>query len=354
MRNRRSERRKIKLRSSTRAIVTIVALVLFAVSSNNIFQEIMNKGEEKSKKQIYSYTNNYKTNYIMNVKNNRFIEQETLPMGQTYVTDLIESMDMNIDYEYQSSKETNVSYTYDITATIGASYTDDGEEYKVWDKKYTLVEAKEGTAQGNIKIKEAVNVELSKYNKEVNDFKQTMGMALDAYLNIQLNVKTITEVANEKVENKYSSDFKVTLGSKITNIDAKNTDTKMGHIEEENTVKVSTNIFKVIVNAIVVAISAYAIYYISRKTRTVHSIKNEYKLELNRILKSCQDKIIMVTKKIEVEDANVIDVKDFGELIKLSEELFKPILYWNADNEQEAWFCVISNTVTYRFILKKY
>ena len=30
------------------------------------------------------------------------------------------------------------------------------------------------------------------------------------------------------------------------------------------------------------------------------------------------------------------------------------LLYWNADNEQEAWFCVISNTVTYRFILKKY
>ena len=45
----------------------------------------------------------------------------------------------------------------------------------------------------------------------------------------------------------------------------------------------------------------------------------------------------------------------FGELIKLSEELYKPILCWISEdlNNQQAWFSVISNKIRYRFILKK-
>lgn len=354
MRNRRKERKKIKLRSSTRAIYIIIALVLFAVSSSNIFQEIVNKDEEKLKKEVYTYTNYYQANYEMKIKENRFIEEETLPMGQTYVTELLDSMDLNILYKYEASKDANVEYTYDITATIGASYTDNGKEYKVWNKKYTLLEQKQEESQGDIQIKELVNIDLPKYNKEVNDFKQTTGMALDAYLNVQLNVTTIANIEDRKVENTYSSDFKLTLGNKITIIDAKGNDTKIGHVEEENAVKTSKNVWKIVINLVIVSASIYAVYYVLTKTKTLHSIKNEYKVELNRILKSCQDKIIMVTKKIEVENTDLIDVKDFGELIKLSEELYKPILCWNADDEKEAWFCVISNAVTYKFILKKY
>lgn len=354
MRNRRKERKKFKLRSSTRAIYIIIALVLFAISSSNIFQEISKEDEGRLKNEIYTYTNYYQSNYEMKVKKNRFIEEETLPMGQTYVTDLLDSMNLNIFYKYDSSKDTNVKYKYDITATIGASYTDNGKEYKVWNKKYTLLEQKQAESQGNIQIKELVNVDLPKYNKEVNDFKQTMGMALDAYLNVQLNVTTIANIDGKDVENTYSSNFKLTLGDKITIIDAKENDTKIGHVEEENAVKTSKNIWKIIINLVIVSTSAFSVYYVLTKTKALHSIKNEYKVELNRILKSCQDKIIMVTKKIEAENTNLIDVKDFGELIKLSEELYKPILYWNTDDEKEAWFCVISNTVTYRFILKKY
>ena len=354
MRNKRSKKEKIKLRASTRAFYVIIALVLFAISSNNIFQELTSNTQEKLKKELYTYTNNSKSTYTMNIVNNKFIEEKTLPMGQTYVTDLLKSMDVDINYKYEASKKTNIKYTYNITATIGASYTDDGKEYKVWEKKYTLLPDKSGESDGDFSINEKINVDLQKYNKEVNDFKQTMGMALDAYLNVQLNVTTDTSIQSKKAENKYSSELKLTLGSKITNIESEKEDTKKGSLEEENAVVVSRNKTKIAVNTLLFAVSVYALYYVAKNTRVARNIKNEYKLELNRILKSCQDKIIMVTKKIDVEEDNVIDVKDIVELIKLSEELYKPILYWNSDNEQEAWFCVISNSMTYRFILKKY
>ena len=104
---------------------------------------------------------------------------------------------------------------------------------------------------------------------------------------------------------------------------------------------------------IILGISIYIIYYITFKTYTRYNIKNDFKLELNRILKSCQDRIVVVKNKVELERENTVDVKDFGELIKLSEELFKPILYWISDDEKEANFSVVSNKINYRFILRK-
>ena len=56
---------------------------------------------------------------------------------------------------------------------------------------------------------------------------------------------------------------------------------------------------------------------------------------------------------MEISEANLIEVKDFGEIIKLSEELYKPILYWSSKEEEESWFCVVTNSVSYRYILKK-
>ena len=48
-----------------------------------------------------------------------------------------------------------------------------------------------------------------------------------------------------------------------------------------------------------------------------------------------------------------MDVREFDEILKVSEELFKPILYWNNDKEEESWFCVLGNNMVYRYILKR-
>ena len=85
----------------------------------------------------------------------------------------------------------------------------------------------------------------------------------------------------------------------------------------------------------------------------MNKTRNEFRLELNRILRLCQDKIVQVSSNLEVDTTNVIDVRDFGEIVKVSEELFKPILYWISPRDDEAWFTVMSHGVTYRYILKK-
>lgn len=176
-------------------------------------------------------------------------------------------------------------------------------------------------------------------------------MSVNANLYVRLIVNTRTFINNEEVINQYVSNFSISLGDKLAIVNGKNNDIQIGSTKYASTTEnVNINIGKLIISLI-----GYTMYFIQFKTKKLNTIKNEFKLELNRILKSCQDRIVIVKNKVDADEENIIEVNDFGELIKLSEELYKPILCWISDdiNDEQAWFSVLSNKVGYRFILKK-
>ena len=347
---------KIKIKNSTRVSLMMLAIVIFSLSSANFYKAIFKNDVTKVQQDVYTYTNEYKSNYVVNVKENSFITEKTLPSGQTYLSDLIDSLDMNIKYKYSGSKDTTINYTYKIDAVIGANYNSDGSDYSVWNKTYNLKTSDSLQAKNSINIDENINVDYTKYNKEVKNFKQTLGMNVDAYLYVKLTVNTSTTANHQEVKNEYVSNFSISLGDKVAVVEGKNEDTKVGSVKQENTyTQNSVDVPKLLISAIAVIISLYTMYFVRFKTKKFNAIKNEFKLELNRILKSCQDRIVMVKNNVDTDTETIIDVNDFGELIKLSEELYKPILCWISEDleEQQAWFSIISNKVRYRFILKK-
>ena len=210
MKNRAKAR--LKLKKNTRAIIMMVALVLFAFSSKNIYSELFDKKQLKVEKEIYNYTNEYNLDYAVNIRENDFILETQLPKDQTYVSDLIENLEMNINYKYNSSEGSKVKYNYRIDAQISGSHSDDGILYEVWNKTYNLKEVNNEVTNQNISINEDILVDFQKYHEEVKNFKQEMGMSLDAKLYVKLTVNTETNINNEIVDNTYVSDFSITLG----------------------------------------------------------------------------------------------------------------------------------------------
>jgi len=352
---RRKNLTKIRLRNSTRVSLVISFLVCFAFSSAAFYKSIFDNNTTKIEEDIYTYTNEYNANYNVNIKNNSFIPDKSLPSGQNYISELIDSIDMDIKYTYTASKPSELKYNYKIDAIIGGSYDQNGEDYNIWNKTYNLKTSEELKAKNNIEINEVLNIDYKNYHKEVKDFKQALGISLDAHLYIKLTVNTSTVINHQEVKNEYISNFSITLGEKIALVEGENTDKKIGSFKNENTIEEKNiNVVKVVFSLALMIVSIYIIYFVRVKTKKYNPIRNEFKLELNRILKSCQDRIVIVKNQSETSDEEIIDVKDFGELIKLSEELFKPILCWISEdlNNEEAYFSIISNKIRYRYILK--
>lgn len=349
-------RKRIKIRKSIRYFYLASSILILVCSSTYLLKFLMSTGETSTKnEEIYSYTNKFNYEYKVNLIKNPYTDETTLGMNENvYVTDLIKNIDLDLDYKYIASNKSEIKYEYTIKGLLEATYTKDGEVQKVWEKQYNLLSKDEETLDASsIKIQENLELNLKEQNNLVKQFEQEMGMNLDAKYILIIEVKTNTEIEEQNVENVFSSSIKIDLAEKTTKIEGENNKEAKKYISKKIEEEKQYNVFGIVVSFVLCGVAIAMIRYIYKKTVPMNRIKNEYRQELNRILRLCQDKIVQVSTPVENKNERIIDVKDFGEIIKVSEELFKPILYWNAKDRDEACFSVVSNNITYRYILKK-
>lgn len=348
--------KKVKMRKSIRYFYLTSSILILVCSSVYLLKTLVSaENYSVRNEEIYSYKNSFNYDYKVNIMKNPYIEESYLEMKEeAYVTDLIQSIDLNLNYKYDANVESNVEYEYSVKGFLEATYTKDSEVQKVWEKEYSLLDTKKETKNTDIiNIKENLKLDLRDENNLVKRFEQEMGMNIDAKYIVILEIKTNTNVEGEKVSNKYISSVNIDLAEKTTKVKGENNKEDKKYISKQVEEQVEFNVVSIIIALALDVLAIIIIRYIYSRTSSTNRIRNEYRQELNRILRLCQDKIVQVNTQYDMKNERIVDVKDFGEIIKVSEELFKPILYWSAKDREEAWFSVVSNHVTYRYILTK-
>ena len=117
--------------------------------------------------------------------------------GKTYITSLIDHIEVDFDYNIGFNDTIDADYKYKIIAKIEANKSDTTSKSNYWTKEYTLVEEnlKSIKKQPSYTINQHINVDYNKYNAILNEFKKTLGLnsstgVLKVYLDISSNVKT--------------------------------------------------------------------------------------------------------------------------------------------------------------------
>lgn len=346
-------KQKRKMRKSTKFAYVIIATVLILISGTHLLKSFFSNNMTSTTKEIYSYTNKFSYDYNVNLIDNKFINNPEIS-GQNiaYVTDLIDNVVLNLNYSYSASTTTELKYSYSVVGKMQVVYTKDGEEQKIWQEDDLLLDKSSETISSNtFSFNEEITLDLKNKNELLNEFKQKMGMSIDAIYTVLLNVYTYTNF-DQDIENNYSASINLDLAEKTTKITGENNKEDAEYISKEVQENSNANVFVIILDFVILAIGIKLLRTIL-KAGTAYKTKNEYKQELNRILKLCQDKIVQVSSKPDDKSDNIVIVKDFGEIVKVSEELFKPILYYYDMDNEEAWFSVMSNNIVYRYIFKK-
>ena len=183
-------KQKNRIRKSTKYIGSIISIVLLVTSFISLMQNVSNENIKTRTKEIYNYTNKFNYDYNVNLINNKYIEQdEQKDESIVYVTDLIDTTDLNINYEYLADKESDLKYSYSVIGKLQVIYTKDGEEQKIIYKEETLLEeqTKEIT-DSKIDINETLNLDLKDENNLLKEFEQELGMSISANYTVILKV----------------------------------------------------------------------------------------------------------------------------------------------------------------------
>ena len=344
---------KNRIRKSTKVIYIIIAVIILIFSFYEFLKGIQSNTINTQKEQIYQYTNKFKYDYKVNLIENKYMEDEQVKNQIAYVTDLMDTTTLNLNYEYIADKKTNIQGEYSVIGRMDVVYSRNGEEQKIWKDEDVLIETKPiNETTDTIKIFEELNIDLKDKNKLLKDFEQQMGMSITAHYSVILNIKLATDIDEKNVEVEYKPIIQIELADKTTKIMGKNDQEETEYVSKEYEFASGNKILNIVIGLIGIVISIAIFKYLS-KFRTANIIRNEFKQELNRILKICQDKIVQVDTKPITSPEDTVTVKDFGEIVKVSEELFKPILYYYDNEEEEAWFSVMTGKIVYKYILKK-
>lgn len=344
---------------SVRQAASILIILIFAVLANLFMRNAFIWGSDKDS---YSYQITKNSNYQVNLIKNDFISQEVPnPVGNLNIARLVNHINTNFNYKYDSNVTADLEYTYKVTATIIATNRtgteNSGEESRVWNKTYTLVQPMKKSVKNtkSFGFEVPVVIDYQAYQNQVTSFIKQLALSIDAILQVNMTVDLNgTSQSGDVINNSSDVTLKIPLNKdvfKITNDQNVITTNILKRANEETFPKISIGYFLFGIGFFIIAI-VFVVMSASEFLR--HSRKSKYRTELHKILKDYDEIIIEVVTPIEVKDRNVIRVKDFNEMIDLEQELRIPILCHINEVLGYTAFCILTQDVAYIYKMKEF
>lgn len=304
---------------------------------------------------LYSYNISRNASYTVNLKENEFYETQTLEMNRPYVSSLVSSINMDYSYSISGNKKAKTKYNYQIVAvsTIEYSSASSDSDGILWSKQYVLVEPKEFEVESsNFSIKENFNIDFETYNNEVKAFRQLLKIPVNSNLQVKLIVKSDSEVpgVEDNVIEAEVLNMKMDLDQDVFIVekDFENIENKNVIAATETTKEMDKTKFIIGVVCIVLAVG---IMLDSIRKSVKFSKKTDYAIALNRILKNYGDIVAEIVSPIEIDNLNVIEVKNFDQLLDIEEEIRMPILFYETIPDEQGEFVIICDNMAYRYVI---
>lgn len=343
------KKRKLVLKKWVRITIILILLLFFCISLYMILTGLFPK---QDKKPYYSYNSKKDINYMVYLKENEFFTDKYLDMDKQYTSELIDYIDINLSYLFNGSAVTNMNYDYDIIATIiGEDENSSSGKSKLWTKEYRLLETQNKSIYDTtmFDINQNLKIKYDDYKKVVNEFNNQFGLSIDAYLNVKLtiNYDGIIQKNKYKVNGSDELELNIPLTKPIINIETKyNKETNKNLILSKDELRDVNKVYFGIIILIIETILLLILHdkiFISKKTY--------YTKVLNKILKNYSQIIVEISNPINYDELEILEIKNFEDMIDANQELKTPILLYEVEEGVESHFVVVSDKYAYRFIL---
>lgn len=328
-------------------------IIVFFMSSIAIILTSFNKTKENEDVLLYSYNINQDLDYKVNLYDNSYIESSYLGKDDTYISDLIKEIEIDYKYDYSGSKVVPLNYAYDVIATINGEYSLDEEDSKVWTKEYTLVENRNGkvTDKTSINISEPVKLNFKYYNNVVSNFRKELRLPIKSSLVVVFKINVTGEVSGKKIDDTKQMTLTFPLNQQAFKITEKYEENYNKNIKPNVEKKEPINYRKLISGIVLLSTAIFIFILFFREIFNIPR-KNKYTIQLNKILKEYGDIIIEVINPVNEFEMDIVEVKNFNEMIDLEEELRVPIMFYETIEYLEGEFTLVHNNILYKFVLR--
>lgn len=314
--------------------IFIFSFVLVYMYKNEYFE---------AKKMNLKYQENNDIDYKVYLKKNDFFDEKYLEKGRTYITNIIDHINVDYNYSIQFDNVVNGSYKYYIYVTVESGKSDG--QLKYWSKDYKITDEKKFDINNKTEyfVHENVDIDYNKYNKILMSFKKTLGLS-GATGTLKIYMAIDSEIEGNSVSTPIESRLLLSMPlSEMTieasvDLDAHNNVKTVSRIINADRARISKALGGIYLAAIV--FSLIAIVYFSKKKNDL----NKYENTLKKILNTYDSIIVNVKKIPDVRDYKRIEVSSFEELLDAHSEIRMPINFYR-DGDKSYFLLVNDKTV---------
>lgn len=317
----------MKIGKKQKIALILILSILIVISSFLLYKEINTPKFVERKIPAYSYKSKNSINYEVFLKPNQLYDKTYLEEGMLYITEYVDYIRANLNYEFDGEKSAEISGDYNIVAKV-KGFTGEGESLvNVWEKDFPIINKRSfKNNDTSISINEKVNLHLEDYNVFAKEIIETSKINCSTTLNLIMSVNLKANTDKGLIEETITSDLLIPLNVSMFEIGGNNIVEKPGVIEETTNVQLTPNRNKIIIFIVVICILALALVYLIFFT-IPEPVKDPLKKELNKIFKKYGDRFVALNDDAGVSLDSVSIVKSMDDLVRIADEIEEPIFY---------------------------
>ena len=306
------------------------------------------------------YTDTGRIDYKVYLKENSFFKDPYLSSKtKTFITNLIDYLDLDFNYGLDFDDPVNIDYNYHFVATVtadkprsGAGSTASGNG-EFLTRTYNLTEEVSSRQENtrNLSISENLKIDYDEYNKFLSDFKTSTRVAVTGNLKISLvfDGSIYSDAIGEPTTLEYEEVyFNIPLAE--SSVEATVTGNSSEPREHFITRHIDQNIvYSAILRTVGILMIVAGVLVAAVAVRDYRDKQSDKRFEntVKHLLNTYDSVIVEVDKQPKLTGMNVLTVNDFDELLDVYNSIHMPVSYYR-DNIG-AHFIVISEHMAWRY-----
>ena len=337
-----------------RNILYIVFMIFFITLS----YILIDRGINVKTKRIVNYQEDSDVIYKVYLHDNEIYNKKYLNMNEKYITELVDYIDLEFDYNSLYSSDINGYYSYTVMGNLVA-YEDKITD-KLFEKEYTLMDTKTVVLNQNktkeININDRLLIDYDKYINELKKFNDTYNIDVSGYLDVIVKInQNIQFTGIDKVnEDEKIMRLMIPLSYDTFKINVYNDNHNLDSFYDFSK-KERVNYLLILFGLFSLSIGLSFLALTIRNMIIASKSGFNYQKELKKILDENSDIIVNVKRFYNKKKYNLIYVDSFKELMDVYKKVGNPISFREVKKDKEAIFLMTEddNAWIYRMLNNK-
>lgn len=307
----------------------ILAVLLFLIYNTETGHKYTDR-----EKPVYSYENKAGVNYEVFLLPNDIFLEKSLKEGNIYINKLIDYIDTTFRYEFIGEGPGEIKGKYSIKAMLEGYESGEGGDRIIWAKEYVLLP--ETDFSGNDKrfaIEEKLPIKPQVYSEYLKTLQNTLGFNCSNRLLIVCNISSEINTDKGVISQEFAPTMQIPVNSPYFAIGGELMQEKKDSIKENEKIISPSYNKKMTLYGILSVLCALSVLFLT--VFTVSSIPDERLKRIRRIFKDHGDRMVAVDGEMEAIYERVIDVTSIEDLVRISDDVCRPILYKKSSDLRE-------------------